>query len=74
MIEYLYKEGEPACSKGPLKVRLDGRICGEIRKVDGGYQYFPKGQKVGGEIFGSIGLVQKRVRDEKGNIYGKKKI
>lgn len=32
-IEYLYQEGVNACSKEPLKVRCDGKICGEIRKV-----------------------------------------
>lgn len=58
-IEYLYKEGEKACEKRPLKVRLDGKICGEIRKVDQGYQYFPKGQKEGGEVFSSVVEVQK---------------
>lgn len=58
-IEYLYKEGEEACSKEPLKVRLDGRICGEIRKVDDGYQYFSKGCKNGGEVFETITGVQR---------------
>lgn len=42
-IEFLYQEGVKPCSKEPLKVRLDGRIVGEIRKVDSGYQYWPKG-------------------------------
>lgn len=58
MIEYLYTEGQKSCERKPLKVRLDGRICGEIRKVEGGYQYFPKGSKSGGVIFSSIGAVQ----------------
>jgi hypothetical protein len=55
---YLYQEGVEACSKEPLKVQLDGRVIGEIRKVEGGYQYFPKGQKTGGEIFKSVTEVQ----------------
>jgi hypothetical protein len=58
MIEYLYQDGVEPCSKEPLKVRLDGRICGEIRKVKGGYQYFPKGSKTGGDILVSITKVQ----------------
>lgn len=58
-IEYLYKEGEYACSKEPLKVRLDGVVCGEIRKVVDGYQYYPKDQKTGGEIFDTITAVQR---------------
>lgn len=59
MIEYLYKEGEKSCEKEPLKVRLDGKICGEIRKSTGGYQYFPKNQKTGGEILPTVADVQK---------------
>lgn len=62
-IQYLYKEGEEACSTEPLKVRLDYEVCGEIRKVDGGYQYFPKGNNEGGEIFKTVVAVQ---RDLKG--------
>lgn len=62
MIEYLYQEGVEACSKEPLKVRLDGRICGEIRKVEGGFQYFPKGEKVGGEVFATVTAVQRSLR------------
>ena len=34
MIEYLYQEGVKACSVEPLKVRLDGKIVGEIRKLE----------------------------------------
>jgi len=63
MIEYLYKEGEEACSKEPLLVRMDGRIVGEIRRVDGGYQYFPKGSSKGngGEIFPTVAAVQRSI-------------
>ena len=31
-------------------VRLDGKLVGRIRKVKGGYQYFPRGYDKGGEI------------------------
>ena len=66
MIEYLYQEGVVACSKEPLKVRIDGRICGEIRKVPDGFQYFPKGTKIGGDIFPSVKAVQKSLTDNQG--------
>lgn len=66
IIEYLYTEGERACSKGPLKVRLDGRLVGEIRKVEGGFRYFPKGagQDGGGEVFPTVTAVQKSLTDD----------
>lgn len=35
-------------------VKLDGKIVGEIRKATEGFQYFPKGQKVGGAIWPSL--------------------
>lgn len=59
MIEYLYTEGQKACEREPLKVRSDGRICGEIRKVDNGYQYYPKGSKNGGDVFSTVQSVQR---------------
>ena len=62
-IQYLYREGEAACSKEPLKVRLDGRVCGEIRKVDGGYQYFSKGCKAGGDVMKTITAVQRSLAE-----------
>jgi hypothetical protein len=61
---YLYQEGVEPCSKEPLKVRLDDRIVGEIRKVDGGYQFFPKGSKFSGDIFETVGEVQKSLELE----------
>lgn len=63
-IEYLYQEGVPACEKEPLQVRLDGRIIGEIRKVEGGYQYVPKGQKTGGDILPTVNAVQRSLAEE----------
>lgn len=54
MIEYLYTERQKPCETEPLKVRLDGKICGEIRKVDTGYQYFPKGSKEGGTVYSNV--------------------
>ena len=58
-IRYLYQEGVEPCEKDPLKVSIDGYICGAIKKVYGGYQYFPKGKKTGGETFASVGDVQR---------------
>lgn len=64
MIEYLYQEGVRACEREPLKVRLNGCIVGEIRKVTGGYQYFPKLCKTGGDVFPSVVAVQRSLADE----------
>lgn len=46
---------------GKTTVKLDGRVIGEIRKVKGdpngaACQYFPKGQKRGGEVFPTLSL------------------
>ncbi len=57
-LDYDYPEKEKACATKPLRVRLDGVHCGEIRKVKDGYQYYPKGQKKGGMIFNSVPDVQ----------------
>ena len=64
MLEYLYQEGVNPCTTEPLKVRLDGVICGEIRKVENGFQYFPKGSKFGGEIYKTVTLVQKSLKND----------
>ena len=58
-IKYLYQEGIETCSTEPLKVMLDRKVVGEIRKVDGGYQYFPNNQPYGGDIFKTIDEVQR---------------
>ena len=34
-----------------ISVKLDKRIIGKIKQVNGGWQYFPKGSKRGGEVF-----------------------
>jgi hypothetical protein len=63
MIAYLYQEGIEPCSREPLVVRLDGRICGDIRKVEGGFQYFPKGLKNGGKIYPTVMGVQRSLTE-----------
>lgn len=58
-LKYLYPtDGKKACSTEPLKVKLDGRHVGEIRKVKDGFQYYPKGQKTGGVVFSKVSEVQ----------------
>ncbi len=57
-LKYLYKEGEKPCTREPLKVKLNGTLVGEIRKVKDGFQYWPKGQKSGGDVFSSVSGVQ----------------
>lgn len=57
-LQYLYKDGEKPCMKQPLKVKLDGCMAGEIRKVKDGFQHFPQGEKKGGEVFEKVSLVQ----------------
>lgn len=37
-----------------IKVKLDGKYIGDIKSVAGGYQYFPKGSKTGGDIYATI--------------------
>lgn len=56
MIEYLYTEGKPDAD---VKVRLDGKVVGTIKKEIDGWRYYPKGQKVGGDLFKSLSLCQK---------------
>lgn len=41
---------------GKTTVKQDGKLVGEIKIVSGGYQYFPKGQKRGGEVFPVLSL------------------
>lgn len=42
-----------------LKVKLDGKYVGDIKPVNGGYQYFPKGRNIGGDVYPSIDLCKK---------------
>lgn len=59
-IEYAYTEGEREYRTASIPVRFTGSatIVGEIRPVEGGWQYFPKGQKQGGEVFPTLRAVQ----------------
>lgn len=55
-IEYLYTEENP---NAPMPVRLNKKVVGTIKRVKGGWQYFPLNHKKGGEIFETIGQVQR---------------
>jgi hypothetical protein len=58
-IEYLYTEGDTQHVR-PVKVRIDGKIAGTIKKVSGGYQYFPMDKnKASSEVFSSLGACQR---------------
>lgn len=62
-LDYDYPTGGvKACAKEPLKVTLDNKHVGEIRKVKDGYQYYAKGQKAGGGVFTSVPDVQNSLR------------
>jgi len=45
-------------------VYLDGKKVGIIKRVIGGYQYFPKGSKKGGEVFFLLSSVKKSLESE----------
>lgn len=40
------------------KVKLEGKYIGNIKEVDGGYAYFPKGQKEHGNVYTSPEIVK----------------
>lgn len=42
-------------------VRLDNKIVGEIQYVGAGWQYFPRGKGLGGEIFPNLADCMKDV-------------
>lgn len=62
MIEYLYTEGKET-ERLSCKVRLDGRIVGNIMPVVGGWRYFPKGDKNGGDLFNTLQQCQETLED-----------
>lgn len=48
-------------SSSTIWVRLEDRNAGYIREVQGGFQYVPRGQKDGGEVFDSVGAVKRSI-------------
>lgn len=61
MIEFEAQNGRKN-SKGErlwgIDVRLEGKIIGEIRTLANGFQYFPKGRRTGGEVFGDLKAIK----------------
>lgn len=49
-----------------IDVKLEGKFVGNIRRsrLNDGWQYFPKGGKIGGEVFASIREVMKSLEAE----------
>ena len=52
MITYEYHKTMP--NEKPIKVRLNKKLVGEIRKVEDGFAYFPKGWKYPGDTFKTV--------------------
>jgi len=52
------------CGNNGVSVRVEGKVVGEIRKVDGGFQYFPKGQSKGGEVLPTVQAVKRTLENE----------
>ncbi len=60
MLEYLYTEGR---NDVPVPVRLEqGKVVGEIRPVNGGWQYFPRDSKHGWDVFPSLTECQRSLK------------
>ena len=50
--------------KNKIKVLLEGKIAGAINLEKGGWRYFPKGQKLGGDLFDTLRECQKSLESE----------
>jgi hypothetical protein len=61
-----YEEVKGLRGSWKIRVRLDGKLTGEIRQVEGGFQYFPKGGGKGyaGELFKSVSQVQANIEGD----------
>jgi len=59
-ITYNVREG-----KKEISVKIEGRIVGTIKILDGGKaEYVPKGHKKGGEVFPSVRACQRALEAE----------
>jgi len=47
-----------------IAVLLENKRVGEIRKVEDGFQYFPKGQRKGGEVFPTVAACKQSLAEE----------
>jgi hypothetical protein len=45
-------------------VKLAGKTVGHIKTVAGGYQYFPLGKTIGGDVYASVQSVQRSLETE----------
>jgi hypothetical protein len=52
-----------ARDKAVWKVKLDKKLVGEIRFLNPGFQYFPRGSKEGGGVLPSLNAVIKSLED-----------
>ena len=43
---------------------MNGKLVGTIKLVEGGFRYFPNGQKQGGELFKTVREVQRSLEPE----------
>ncbi len=59
-----YEKVERTRGSEVMRVYLNGRYTGAIKTVSGGFSYFPKGQKRGGEVFKSVADVQRSLEPE----------
>ena len=54
MIDIEYYKGDFRKSNIRAIILLEGKKVGEILKVNFGFQYYPNGQKEGGDVFTSV--------------------
>jgi hypothetical protein len=61
-----YEEINRPRQRWEIRVRLDGKLAGTIRLVDGGFRYFPKGGSRGmaGELFKTVREVQQSLEPD----------
>jgi len=50
--------------KTSVKVFLDKKHIGDIKETSEGYQYFPRGSKVGGHVFFELSLCKASLRSK----------
>ncbi len=46
-----------------IKVQLDGKIVGEIKKGERGYSYYTKGKKTADETFESLDTLKRQLEE-----------
>jgi hypothetical protein len=61
--EYDFIEGRRGTWR--VNVKLDGKVIGSIRIVQGGFTYFPRNSRQHGEVFKSVAEVQRSLESDK---------